>query len=103
VSDFEDMVDLIKKTTSAIVPPEHPQLIDGTLYVTPQQYQALLDWVIAQPIDLDGAAAWGITPPPVSGIPVVVVRDQMPLPDGRTLVYSKVSPDRLYIFPEGFA
>lgn len=62
---------------------EHPQLVEGTLYLTPDQYQELGALVIE---DRSGQ------PPSMASIPVVVIEphEQITLPSGKILVYSKV-------------
>jgi hypothetical protein len=60
---------------------QHPQYIEGTLYITPQQYKAL--------IDVDNDLSGPLRPPLYGDIPVVVMRHEpIPLPSGNILYYS---------------
>ena len=62
--------------------PDHPQYIEGRLYLTPEQWQAVLDQSPEpQPGDNQAQAAWGI--------PVEIIHPDKPikLQSGRTLLY----------------
>lgn len=62
--------------------PDHPQYVEGRLYLTGAQWQRVLD--SNPPTRNPAMAAWGIH--------VVIVRpnEKVTLPSGRTLVYSSI-------------
>lgn len=77
--------------------PSHPQLIDGTLYVSPPQYDALLELAKQSPFSEPAGLASGAIDS-LTGIPVVIVKAAEPvrLADGRSIVYSTIT-NALYI------
>lgn len=76
--------------------PEHPQYIEGTLYVTQSQYVQLYRHFVdsAKPL-----VQWQEPPKPLVEIPVVVIKENQvkTLPSGKVLVYSKAL-ENFYVF-----
>lgn len=77
--------------------PEHPQYIDGALYVTPGQGQALRDLCRQQENRFEYVIADG----EAGRIPVVELKlgQLVMLPDGRKLLCPQMMPDSIIILP----
>lgn len=84
---------------------EHPQFIEGALYVTPDQWAALQrEAHVQRPGLLPDSLHYGLAA--VAGIPVVVLPpgERMRLPSGKWIVYSPVTncfytmPDAVFEF-----
>lgn len=77
----QDIIEAARKISLA-KPFEHPQYIEGTLYLTRKQISALLNGLNA-PLD------YYPKPGAVWGIPVVAVKEceLITLPSGKTLMY----------------
>ncbi|WP_157931643.1 hypothetical protein [Mycobacteroides abscessus] len=82
----QDILDAAKLAKPWLWHPNHPQHVDGKLYLTAEQWNRVLEQ--RPPVRGDGVspafAAWGI--------PVVIIKagDEVRLPSGKTLVYSEI-------------
>jgi hypothetical protein len=78
--------------------PDHPQYVEGTLYLTQAQWDAVRDQYPpkAERTHLATHHAWGI--------PVHIIKPDKPvlLPSGNVLVYSKLL-ESFYVFNESIA
>lgn len=65
--------------------PDHPQYIEGRLYLTPEQWQAVIDQSPPRRPGYNyGQTVWGIP------VDIVSPGDQITLPSGRTLAYPPI-------------
>lgn len=92
----EEVVRIAKQYAATGLILEHPQLIEGSFYVTQKQYKAILEYGRNQPIVYEE--------PGTRSIPVVVVGDYrvMKLPSGKLLINATVLRS-FYIFDPSIA
>lgn len=88
---MNEILDAIKAANTSVVAAlafEHPQYIDGTLYVTREQFKAIQEWASEIPLDPTNTR-----PAPVMDIPVVILHpgESVRASDGgRMLICSSV-------------